>query len=207
MGRRNADFLSWSAASIHTTPTLSKLLDLLVARGEKSHTNADTVPVEIWGLVRRRMADRGITQRQMCALRGTSYGGTSHFRFAPSRATLASYAHHLDDPNLATIATDDLYWDSVQAITRAGEDAVYDLEVPGPNCWVAGAGIVSHNSGQIEADADCVLMLYRDDYYDPDSERPGEMDIIVRKNRQGRLGQVTTRIDSRLRYLPVERET
>ena len=33
------------------------------------------------------------------------------------------------------------------------------------------------------------------------------MDIIVRKNRQGRLGQVTTRIDSRLRYLPVERAT
>ena len=62
-------------------------------------------------------------------------------------------------------------------------------------------------SGQIEADADCVLMLYRDDYYDADSERPGEMDIIVRKNRQGRLGQVTTRIDSRLRYLPIERAT
>ena len=61
-------------------------------------------------------------------------------------------------------------------------------------------------SGQIEADADCVLMLYRDDYYDPDSERPGEMDIIVRKNRQGRLGQVTTQIDSRLRYLPIARD-
>ena len=61
-------------------------------------------------------------------------------------------------------------------------------------------------SGQVEADADCVLMLYRDDYYDPDSERPGEMDIIVRKNRQGRLGQVTTRIDSRLRYLPIDRD-
>jgi replicative DNA helicase len=61
-------------------------------------------------------------------------------------------------------------------------------------------------SGQIEADADCVLMLYRDDYYDHDSERPGEMDIIVRKNRQGRLGQITTRIDSRLRYLPIARD-
>ena len=45
------------------------------------------------------------------------------------------------------------------------------------------------------ADADCVLMLYRDDYYDADSERPGEMDIIVRKNRQ-RPGQVTTQIDN-----------
>ena len=62
-------------------------------------------------------------------------------------------------------------------------------------------------SGQIEADADCVLMLYRDDSYDADSERPGEMDIIVRKNRQGRLGQVTTRIDDRPRYLPIARES
>ena len=58
-------------------------------------------------------------------------------------------------------------------------------------------------SGQIEADADCVLMLYREDYYDPDSERPGEMDIIIRKNRQGQLGQLTTRIDRQLRFLPI----
>ena len=58
-------------------------------------------------------------------------------------------------------------------------------------------------SGQIEADADCVLMLYRDDYYDPDSERPGEMDIIVRKNRQGRLGRTSLRMDSRLRFTPI----
>ena len=56
------------------------------------------------------------------------------------------------------------------------------------------------DSGQVEADSDAVLMLYRDDYYDPDSERPGELDIIVRKNRQGRLGAITTEIDSRLRY-------
>jgi replicative DNA helicase len=47
-------------------------------------------------------------------------------------------------------------------------------------------------------------MLYRDDCYDRDSERPGEMDIIIRKNRQGRLGHVTTRIDDRLRYLPID---
>lgn len=48
-------------------------------------------------------------------------------------------------------------------------------------------------------------MLCRDDYHDADSERPVAMDIIVRKNRQWRLGQATTRIDGRLRYLPVER--
>ncbi len=65
-------------------------------------------------------------------------------------------------------------------------------------------------SGQIEADAYCVLMLYREDYYDRDSERPGELDIIVRKDRQGRLGrlgQATTRLDRRLRFLPVRRHS
>ena len=45
--------------------------------------------------------------------------------------------------------------------------------------------------GQIGADADCVLTLYRDDYYDADSERHGVTDIIVRKNRQGRLGRLS----------------
>ena len=56
-------------------------------------------------------------------------------------------------------------------------------------------------SGQIEADADCVIMLYRDDYYDADSERPGEMDMLIRKNRQGRLGELTVRQDRQLRYV------
>ena len=45
-------------------------------------------------------------------------------------------------------------------------------------------------SGSIEADADTVLMLYRDDYYDDDSPRPGEIDILVRKNRHGALGDL-----------------
>jgi replicative DNA helicase len=57
------------------------------------------------------------------------------------------------------------------------------------------------DSGQIEADADCVLMLYREDYYDPDSDRPGEMDIIVRKNRQGAIGEITCVRDEQLRFV------
>jgi replicative DNA helicase len=61
-------------------------------------------------------------------------------------------------------------------------------------------------SGQIEADADCVLMLYREDYYDPESERKGEMDIIVRKNRQGRLGQITGALDEHLRFSASDHE-
>jgi len=32
-------------------------------------------------------------------------------------------------------------------------------------------------------------MLYRDDYYDPDSERPGDMDIIVARTGKDGLGR------------------
>jgi replicative DNA helicase len=46
-------------------------------------------------------------------------------------------------------------------------------------------------SGQIEQDADLVMMIYRDDYYhDEESERPGEADVIVAKHRNGPVGSV-----------------
>ena len=40
-------------------------------------------------------------------------------------------------------------------------------------------------SGSIEQDADVVLFLYRDDYYNEDSERPDIVDVMVAKNRSG----------------------
>lgn len=45
-------------------------------------------------------------------------------------------------------------------------------------------------SGAIEQDADSVIMLYRDEYYDPDTDRKGTADILVRKNRNGQVGEV-----------------
>ena len=40
-------------------------------------------------------------------------------------------------------------------------------------------------SGQIEADADWVLLLHREDYYERESPRAGEADFIIAKQRQG----------------------
>ena len=45
-------------------------------------------------------------------------------------------------------------------------------------------------SGSIEQDADVVMMMYRDDYYNEDSDRQGIADIFIRKHRNGPTGRV-----------------
>jgi len=45
-------------------------------------------------------------------------------------------------------------------------------------------------SGAIEQDADCVMFLYRDEYYNQNSEEKGLAECIVGKNRHGETGTV-----------------
>ncbi len=45
-------------------------------------------------------------------------------------------------------------------------------------------------SGAIEQDADLVMFIYRDEYYDKESEREGIADLIISKHRNGGLGTV-----------------
>jgi replicative DNA helicase len=45
-------------------------------------------------------------------------------------------------------------------------------------------------SGAIEQDADSVMFLYRDEYYNENSEDKGVAECIVAKNRHGETGTV-----------------
>ncbi|MBT6842446.1 MAG: replicative DNA helicase [Candidatus Melainabacteria bacterium] len=46
------------------------------------------------------------------------------------------------------------------------------------------------DSGSIEQDADIVVFIYRDDYYNPESEKAGIADVIIAKHRSGPVGVV-----------------
>lgn len=78
-------------------------------------------------------------------------------------------------------------WDAIEAIEPAGEADVFDLTVDGLHNFVA-EDVIVHNS--IEQDADLVMFIYRDEYYDAASEREGIADLLIAKHRNGGLGTV-----------------
>lgn len=62
-------------------------------------------------------------------------------------------------------------------------------------------------SGAIEQDADVVLMMYREDYYEEDSERPGVTDIYIRKHRNGPIGRIELSFKKeQMKFVSIERE-
>lgn len=89
----------------------------------------------------------------------------------------------------------------ISAISRALKLMARDLDVPlicvsqlnrGPDARTDKHPLLSdlRESGAIEQDADVVLMLYRDEYYNKDSEEKGITDLDIAKHRNGPTGRV-----------------
>jgi replicative DNA helicase len=78
-----------------------------------------------------------------------------------------------------------LDWDEVVSIEPDGDDDVYDLTVEGLHSFVA-EDIVVHNS--IEQDADLVFFIYRDEYYNDETDQQGIAEIHLAKHRNGPTG-------------------
>jgi len=93
-----------------------------------------------------------------------------------------------NSPALRASPRPESYWDEVIAIEPDGEADVYDLTVDELHNFIA-SDIVCHNS--IEQDSDIVMFIYRDDIYNPESERKNIADIIVAKHRNGPVGELS----------------
>ena len=102
---------------------------------------------------------------------------------------MRTYADALGDTTFRAWAEDGLFWDRVVEIRADGEEEVFDLTVPGPESWLAD-GIVTHNSGAIEQDADLILFIYRDEVYNPETADKGVAEVIIGKQRNGPIGTV-----------------
>ncbi|MEB3227625.1 MAG: replicative DNA helicase, partial [Synechocystis sp.] len=89
---------------------------------------------------------------------------------------------YLDSPSLDH---GDVYWDSIISIQEDGVEEVFDLTVPSLHNFIAN-DIIVHNS--IEQDADLIMMIYRDEYYNPDTPDQGIAELLIVKHRNGPTG-------------------
>jgi replicative DNA helicase len=153
-----------------------------------SNPNRDTVPIDVWDQVRSIIADKGMTQREFQSALGTQYCGGTRWKSAPSRQRLSRVAAVLESEELEMVATNDVYWDEVVGVESLGEMDVFDAEVLGTHNFIA-EGVAVHNS--LEQDADMVVLLHREDFYERESPRAGEADFIVAKHRNGPTATIT----------------
>src|SRR5580704_2539627 len=158
-------------------------LDTMTAAGR-----FDTIPSGVWERVEQVMRERSFTLSRVQAAVGSRSSGDLNADMCPTRTRIGHIAQVLEDAQLAMLATSDVYWDTISSIDSIGYQPVYDETVLGTHNFVAN-GINLHNS--IEQDSDVVILLHREDFYERESPRAGEADLIVAKHRNGPTATVT----------------
>jgi replicative DNA helicase len=99
---------------------------------------------------------------------------------------------HLGGSAALMSARPDVGWDAIASIESAGIEEAYDLTVGELHNFCVN-GLLTHNSGSLEQEADVVSFLYRDGYYNPETPEPDLTEFIIAKHRNGPTGAVKLR--------------
>ena len=177
----------------HSEPLAVDVQSLLLRLGITSTRRVvdgrHRLTVSSWAGVRRFLATvgaAGTRRTAACAAieeRLRTYAAPPPAVGGGAQTLLAPSAAEIED---ASPTTGDVYWDEIVSVEREGEEQVYDLTVDGLHNFVA-EDVIVHNS--IEQDADLVLFVYRDEYYNPeDTESAGVAELILAKHRNGPTG-------------------
>ena len=116
---------------------------------------------------------------------GTHYCGSHLYKSGLGRERALRVANAVHAAELGLLALSDVYWDEIVSVEPDGVEEVYDLTVEGLHNFVAD-DVVAHNS--IEQDADLVMFVYRDEYYNEETDQQGLAEIILSKHRNGPTG-------------------
>ena len=152
-----------------------------IKRTQASHY--DRIPLAVNGRVRELRHAAGLSH---AALGWRDQGKRM------SRSTCAAVAERLDDGQLAILANSDVVWETIARIEPEGMEPAYDLTVGDLHNFCVD-GLVTHNSGSLEQEADVVAFLYRDGYYNPETSEPDLTEFIIAKHRNGPTGSVKLR--------------
>ena len=158
-----------------TTEEWSKVIETMTYMNEMAIYIDDTAgitPLEVKAKCRRLKAEKGLDLVVIDYLQLMEVGGRAESRQQEISAIsrqLKGIAKELDVPVIA-----------LSQLSRA------------PEMRADHRPILSdlRESGAIEQDADIVMFLYRDEYYNPDTDKQGLGELIIAKHRNGPTGTV-----------------
>jgi deoxycytidine triphosphate deaminase len=116
---------------------LEEIVMILQTRPAR-RSNFDTLPAAAWAMLRQASAESDLSLRSVGIIRTQPDQSLTY-----NIARLAAEA--LADSSLEALVHSDVIWDRVHSIEPAGVERVYDLTVPGMDCFLANDLIV-HNS-------------------------------------------------------------
>lgn len=143
--RRYQALIGWIGEKSRRFPT-----EPLGALLEGRHEQTGAPPTGIWPKVRAAAERAGLTVTELARRAGerTESGYNAHAHRAIRRERLERYAVALADPELAFLASEDLFWDEIVEVEPVGRMQVYDLTVPDGANFLAN-DICVHNTSAV----------------------------------------------------------